>query len=76
MNHLHNAVRKCSEPFEKMWCGYLTPLEILALNDIGVVCNERDIDLAIDWKHRGISNGHWFYFDTNDEFEALKHAQI
>jgi len=74
MNHLHNAVRKCTQPFKGMWCGYLNPKEILALNDIEVDSDERDITMALDWKRRGISNGRWFYFKPNKRFETLHYG--
>jgi hypothetical protein len=78
MNHLHNAIKKCSWEYRQTWCGYLLPKEILALNDFGVHLHERDIEIAKDWKRNGIGGGRWIYFtiDKNSkvekEFKLLK----
>jgi hypothetical protein len=69
MNHLHNAVRKCSHQYERNWGGYLLPKEILALRDLGVSIAQNYIDVAVDWKQNGVSGGRWTYFDLNDNCE-------
>lgn len=67
---LRSAIHKCRR-FTKQtneWCGYLTPSEIFALIDAGVVPVDRDSG-HIEWVktnlNRGISNPIWFYFYPN-----------
>jgi len=72
MNHTLNAVKKCAHNFKKDWGGYLNPKEILALRDIGCDIDPRDINIAIYWKQKGISNSRWIHFEVNDEFEKIK----
>lgn len=69
MNHLHNAVRKCSHNFKREWYGYLLPKEILALRDLGIKLDSRYVDHAIYWKRHGISGGMWTYFDIHKGIE-------
>jgi hypothetical protein len=78
MNHLHNAIRKCSHEYKWTWSGYLIPKEILTLRDFGVHFHERDIEIAVDWKRNGFNNGRWVFFtiDKNStvekEFKEIK----
>jgi hypothetical protein len=82
MNHLHNAIRKCSyQGHGQHWGGYLIPKEILALKDFGVHLYERDVELAIDWKRAGRAKGRWTFFnlDKNSavekEFKEIKRGR-
>lgn len=71
MNHLHNAVRKCSHQYKFTWAGYLIPKEILALRDLGVHLHPHDEEIAIDWKRKGEGAGRWTFFtiDKNSDCE-------
>lgn len=69
MNHLHNAIRKCSWEYKRRYSGYLLPKEILALRDFGVILDDRDIELAIYWKRSGYCAGRWTFFDLDKTIE-------
>ncbi len=72
MNHLHNAIRKCSHQYKRNWGGYLLPEEILALRDIGAITEKHYIDIAIDRKQNGRCTGSWTYFNANIKFNVLR----
>ena len=79
MNHLHNAVRKCNyQGYGQHWGGYLLPLEVLALRDLGAHIDKHYVEWAIDCKRNGRMYGRWTYFnlDKNSgpdkEFRRLK----
>ncbi|KPK10624.1 MAG: hypothetical protein AMJ56_07590 [Anaerolineae bacterium SG8_19] len=77
MNHLHNAIRKCSyQGYDRRWGGYLLPKEVLALRDFGVADLD-NVDWAIDCKRSGIIYGRWTYFnllkgENESKFKILK----
>jgi len=71
MNHLHNALRKCSCQHGLAWSGYLLPKEVLALHSAGVEINAHDLKLAIYRKQQGHTVGHWTYFDMIESLKDL-----
>lgn len=75
MNHRYNAIKKCNRNGGREWYGYLIPKEILALKDLGVKIDPRDVKVAICWKREGFNNGRWTYFTANDEFEEIRRGQ-
>jgi hypothetical protein len=59
------AMKKCS-PFQgKTWCGYLLPVEIVALASSGAVISDGEAQNVV-WAEQEIAKGHsggrWFYF--------------
>lgn len=76
-NILKSAIRKCQHLEGRVWHGYLTPIEILNLNDLGIRCNvdhihDGIIKHCIMQKRNGIATPSWFYFIANKKFEILK----
>jgi hypothetical protein len=60
------AMKKC-KPFQgRRWCGYLLPVDIVALIDAGARVekyHEYQVEDARKQIEQGIGGGTWFYFE-------------
>lgn len=72
MSNLDRALRKVTHHRAGVWCGYLTPSEILAVIDAGAVITN---DWKLDWIKEDVRKGQcrptWFYFTPRKQLLPL-----